>query len=120
MSGDDQISYEEPREYARKVKALVRSGTQAVDICKYLGITSEQLFIDYSDIMHTALIDRNIEVAQKVYDIAMEGNLTACQFWLKNLGKWEEYSKTIPEIRKDDVFEAIKIQILPGLDIETD
>lgn len=104
------------RRFSFKVKELSSFGIQTVDIAKYLGISKEELVQDYSDILNTAATDRTVEVAHKLYELAMEGNVQSAIYWLKSIGKWDEIAKSKEEVTKDDALEAIRIEIIPNKD----
>jgi len=103
-----------------KVKELARCGITLTDIARYLELPDDEIVKDYSDVFHQAIIDRNVEIAETVYRMAIDGNLTACQFWLKNLGKWESYSENIPVITEDKVYGSININVLDKTAVKTD
>lgn len=102
-----------------KLKMMVESGITLNDMSKYFGVSVEDLVKDYNGIIHRCLVDRNIEVAHKVYELAIDGNLSACQFWLKNVGKWEDYAKSQPNVQPEKIFEAINIRVF-GKDVKKD
>lgn len=99
--------------YDLKVKELAQAGISMRDIASYLGISEDEVVKDYSKVFYKAVIDRNVEVAEMVYRLStQENSLTAAQFWLKNIGKWETYGKDVPQVTEDKIFDAININIL--------
>ena len=102
------------RKYAYDVKRLAEVGISSNDIAKYIGISKEELALDYSDILNTAAINKTVEVANHLYMMAMEGNVQSAIYWLKTIGKWEEIPKAKEEMSKEDSFESIKVEIIPN------
>lgn len=105
------MSSEDIREYALEVRRLVGSGVLKQDIAKYLDISLDELNRDYSDILNRAAIDKTVEVANALYTLAVDGNLQACIFWLKNVGKWEELAEQKDDIQKNEVLTDINVSI---------
>ncbi len=108
------------RKFAYDVRRLAEVGIQASDIAKYVGISKDELVLDYSDILNTAAVNKTVEVANHLYMMAMDGNVQSAIYWLKTLGKWEEIPKAKEEVSKEESFEAIKIEIIPNKGKETD
>lgn len=95
------------------INQLAQNGVTIADIAKYIGKSEEYVIENYLQEIQQAIIDKNVQVAMQVFEMALDGNLTACQFWLKNLGKWEDYSKYTPKIKAEDseIFSDINITI---------
>lgn len=103
---------EDSRKYIFEVKRLAGSGVTNTDIAKYLQITKEELLIEYSDVIAKAVLDKTSLVASALYDLAVGGNLQAQVFWLKNIGKWEQYAEQKDEtITKAEIITEIDIKI---------
>lgn len=70
-------------------------GASQEQIARRLGISTQTLIEYYSAEIANGPTVANLNVAQKLYDIAM-GNgpkaVTACIFWLKSRGGWSEFS----------------------------
>lgn len=90
------------------------------DIANYLSLSEDEIVKDYSQVFYRAVVDRNVEVAESLYRHAIEGNITAAQFWLKNIGKWETYGKDVPQVTEDKIFDAININILSATKEKSD
>ena len=107
---------ENPSQNNELVAKLAASGCTFKDVANYLAITEEEAIKQYSTVYHRAVIDANRAVATQVFMAALEGNMTACTFWLKNIGRWEEYGKNVPKITEDKIIEAININIIEAKD----
>lgn len=114
MSEDTKDS----RIHAWKVKDLSRHGIQPSDIAKYLDISKEQLINEYSDILNTAAIDATVEIAHKLYEMAIEGNVQSAIQWLKTIGRWDEIGKLKEEPSKEESFDSININVIPNKNAE--
>ena len=93
-----------------EVAALISFGNTQEDIAKYLGIGVSTLSRHYADVMATALLKANAQVANRLYKKATEENDLAAQiFWLKTRARWrtadsenliEEQSKIKDELNR--------------------
>lgn len=103
---------DDSRLYAMEVRRLKGAGITNTAICKYLNISKDVLISEYSDILNRAAIDKNVLVANELFDQACAGNMAAIQFWLKNIGKWEKLQDEIDEIdTKQELITDINITI---------
>jgi len=108
----DSIHNDNSRKYALDVKRLAECGILTDDISRYLAISKEELLRDYSDIITKSYIDRTVEVANVVYKLAIqEEHFQAAVFWLKNIGKWEQFETQVQEIEKSEILTDININI---------
>lgn len=98
--------------HCHKVSELASFGVSANDIAKYLNIDKDSLIKDYSYELNRAAIDKTVEVANCLYQTAMAGSVSAMTFWLKNIGKWEEIVKQKEDVSEDQIFDAIKIELI--------
>lgn len=72
-----------------EVSALISFGNTQEDIARYLDISVSTLIRHYEDVMATALLRANAQVANKLYKKATEENdLSAQIFWLKTRARW--------------------------------
>lgn len=83
-------------EHAATVESLTSFGVPQKDIAKYLGIGEPTLTKYYSDILNRAGIQKNLEVANTLYQKALTGDNQSMIFWLKTRAGWQE--KTQVEI----------------------
>ena len=83
-------------EHAATVESLSSFGVPHKDIAKYLGIGEPTLTKYYSDILNRSSIQKNLEVANTLYQKALTGDNQSMIFWLKTRAGWQE--KTQVEI----------------------
>lgn len=83
-------------EHAATVESLSSFGVPQKDIAKYLGIGEPTLTKYYSDILNRSSIQKNLEVANTLYQKALTGDNQSMIFWLKTRAGWQE--KTQVEI----------------------
>lgn len=76
----------------KQVSQMAAAGITHAQIaqCVRDGIAKSTLELHFRDELTTALAKANATVAGKLYNTAMEGNVTAMIFWLKTRAKWEE------------------------------
>jgi|JI8StandDraft_1071087.scaffolds.fasta_scaffold02616_10 hypothetical protein len=81
-----------PTEITRaEVSALVSYGVTGVEISKFLDIDEKTFLKHYRREIDSAHIRANASVARKLYEKAvLEGDTTACIFWLKTRARWRE------------------------------
>jgi len=102
---------EESRKYAHEVRQMVTTGILVNDIAKYLDIPKDELLLEYSDIINKGAVDYTVQVAKALYELAMGGNLQACIYWLKTVGKWEQLAEQVDEVRPTDILTDINIKL---------
>lgn len=79
------------------VKALASTGVNTKLISQYIGIHEETLFKYYKEHMLKAKLDRNMVVAQSLYEKAViDKNVVAMMFWLKTQAGWREIPRDDP------------------------
>ena len=83
-------------EHAATVESLTSFGVPQKDIAKYLGVGEQTLTKYYGDILNKAGIQKNLEVANTLYQKALTGGNQSMIFWLKTRAGWQE--KTQVEI----------------------
>ena len=72
------------------VKKLSSLGTRYNDIASRLKISDDTLKKYYREELDDGRIDANAKVAGTLYQQAIEGNMTACIFWMKTQGGFRE------------------------------
>lgn len=72
------------------VKRLASLGCRYDDIALKLKINDDTLKKYYKQELDDGRIDANSGVAGTLYGAALEGNMTACIFWMKTRAKWRE------------------------------
>lgn len=77
-----------------KIKEQIAFGIPPKDVAAYHGMSLKELIKNYQDIVYTAAVDLDVEVARKFYQIAMgmdtDGNMQACVNWLKSRCQWDK------------------------------
>lgn len=91
-----------PNEKTRgQVQALSGFGIKAEDIASYIGIAKQTLYKHYREELMTGVVGANARVAETLYNKAINGDTTACIFWLKTRAKWREVQKMEMEVDAD-------------------
>lgn len=75
---------------ARRIKSYAAVGVPAADIAKTCGMSETTLRKLYGQELETASIDATAQVAGKLFQQCMDGNVTAQIFWMKTRAKWSE------------------------------
>lgn len=78
---------------ARRIKSYAAVGVPAADIAKTCSMSETTLRKLYSEELETAAIDATAQVAGKLFQECMGGNVTAMIFWMKTRGRWSEKSE---------------------------
>lgn len=78
---------------ARRIKSYAAVGVPAADIAKTCSMSETTLRKLYSAELETAAIDATAQVAGKLFQQCMDGNVTAMIFWMKTRGRWSEKSE---------------------------
>ncbi|GAD20948.1 hypothetical protein [Acidovorax sp. MR-S7] len=78
---------------ARRIKSYAAVGVPASDIAKTCSMSETTLRKLYSEELETAAIDATAQVAGKLFQQCMDGNVTAQIFWMKTRGRWSEKSE---------------------------
>jgi hypothetical protein len=78
------------KETKRIVKTLSAYGIPYDAIAEYLGIGEKVLVRHYPLELRNGRIDANARVAKSLYQLAIDGNPSACMFWLKTRAGWRE------------------------------
>ena len=85
----------EPTEKMRtEVLALAGFGVRVDDIAIHIGITKPTLEKYYKKELATGAIKANAAVAKTLFQKAIDGDTTACIFWLKTRAGWRETQRT--------------------------
>lgn len=95
-------------------KRLYASGISLDDIAKLYGITRKEL-VDLVPGIREQLIALNVQVSEAVLSMAIGGNLSACQFWLKNRAGWDS-GATSKDGNEEQLIEEIRIKLLDSGD----
>ena len=77
-------------EHAATVESLTSFGVPNKDIAKYIGVGEQTLTKYYGDILNKAGVQKNLEVANTLYQKALTGDNQAMIFWLKTRAGWQE------------------------------
>lgn len=77
-------------EHAATVESLTSFGVPNKDIAKYIGVAEQTLTKYYGDILNKAGVQKNLEVANTLYQKALTGDNQAMIFWLKTRAGWQE------------------------------
>lgn len=80
-------------EIAKKVKGYAAVGVPILDIAKACGMSENTLRKLYLPEIEKAGIEATAQVAGKLFQECMGGNVTAMIFWMKVRGKWSEKSE---------------------------
>lgn len=81
----------EPTDETRaQVKALAGFGIREDEIAKYVGIAPKTLRKHYRHELDVGVTQANINIAQSLYQQAMNGSTSAAIFWLKARAGWRE------------------------------
>lgn len=75
---------------ARRIKSYAAVGVPAADIAKTCSMSETTLRKLYGEELATAAIDATAQVAGKLFQQCMDGNVTAQIFWMKTRGRWSE------------------------------
>ena len=86
-------AYKPTNENRAKVEKLAAAGIRYEDIALFLDITRPTLDKYYKKELKIGHIKANAAVASKVYQEAINGNMTAALFWLKTRAGWRETQK---------------------------
>ena len=88
-----QTHYERNEETAAIVNALSAYGVTHDEIALYIKVSKPTLYKYYSDELKLGKIRANTRIAETLYNMAKDGDRTACIFWLKTRGGWRETSR---------------------------
>ena len=86
-------SYERNEETAAVVNALSAYGVTHDEIALYIKVSKPTLYKYYGDELKLGKIKANTRIAEKLYNMAKDGDRTACIFWLKTRAGWRETSR---------------------------
>jgi len=107
-----------PKEYnpdhARQVKAMAQYGVPYEDIAASIRMSSDILVKLYDKELAEGRAIANAKVGQKLFEKAMDGDVTALIFWAKCRMRWRTEDKKTDD--KDDTVlpKSIKVQIIKG------
>lgn len=73
-----------------KVSALTSFGITQEEIAAYLDIDPKTLRKHYRRELGTGKTAATAKIAQRLFDVAMEGNVAALIFWLKTRARWRD------------------------------
>lgn len=107
-----------------KIREQIAYGVSPQDVAAYHGISMKVLLRDYKDIVFTAAIDLDVEVARMFYQIAMGaeigGNMQACINWLKSRCQWDKLKDKAELPTEDKSISKVIIETLQaGIDPDT-
>lgn len=77
-----------------RVTAYAMVGTPQQDIARLLGVHPSTLQRHYSNELKLARSEANAKVGGRLFQAAMEGNVSAMIFWMKAQAGWREVSRT--------------------------
>lgn len=98
-----------PTDKERKaVEQMAAVGIPQLDIAAILDITDKTLRKHYAREIATATSRANANIGGVLYRKAMDGDLTACIFWMKTRAKWNDR----PEENREQDVQPIKIEIV--------
>jgi hypothetical protein len=78
-------------EQRRQVKLLAAMGNSHESIGKVIGIAPKTLRKHFEQELFRGAIDANTQMARKIYETGMGGNVSAMIFWMKNRAGWREH-----------------------------
>jgi hypothetical protein len=96
-------------ENKRQVERMAAVGITQEQIAAVIGISQDTLVKYYGDTIRTAAIKANANVGGKLYQTAMNGNVTAMIFWMKTRGGWREVQHIEHQVEMQYVVEAPKV-----------
>lgn len=82
------VSHQPTPELRAKVKMFAAMGARHIDIAQVLKISDPTLRKYYGEELATAKTEANAQVAGKLFQNAMNGNVIAQIFWLKAQANW--------------------------------
>ena len=85
--------YERNEETAAVVNALSAYGVTHDEIALYIKVSKPTLYKYYGDELKLGKIKANTRIAETLYNMAKDGDRTACIFWLKTRAGWRETSR---------------------------
>lgn len=91
--GRGQPPYQPTQADRETVKSMAASGFTHEDIARCLGtkgIDEKTMRKHFRQELDTSMTKANAAVANKVYNLAMAGNVAAMFFWLKCRARWQE------------------------------
>lgn len=113
------VSHEPTIEIRAKVNALSSFGIRQEQIAKYIGISVPTLTKYYREELETAKIDKIIQVANALFNNAVENNnVTAQVFFLKTQANWRETDRNEEKNDKGDIGK-IQIEVIGAKDAKT-
>lgn len=84
----------QPDDKTRKtVEAMSSYGIPQEDIAAVIGIDAKTLRLHYRYELDTATSKANAQVAQRLYNKALDGDTSSMIFWLKTRAQWKEVVK---------------------------
>jgi len=88
--GKKSPTHKSTAENRKIVMAMTSYGVPQEDISAVLDIDSKTLRKHYRKELDTATAKANAQVAQRLYQKALDGSETSMIFWLKTRAKWSE------------------------------
>lgn len=85
--------YKRSEETAAEVTALSAYGVSHDEIALYTKISKPTLYKFYREELTLGKIKANTRIAETLYNMAKDGDRTACIFWLKTRAGWRETSR---------------------------
>ena len=85
--------HERSEETAAVVNALSAYGVSHDEIALYVKMSKPTLYKYYQEELALGKIKANTRIAETLYNMAKEGDRTACIFWLKTRAGWRETSR---------------------------
>ena len=82
--------YEPTDENRLCVREMARVGIKQARIAECIGVSEKTLRKHFRYELDNASAEANTEVANKLFELAMGGNVSACIFWAKTRLGWRE------------------------------
>lgn len=79
----------DPKERAQ-VEKMAAYGIPQKDIARVVGVAYETLRKHFEQELDTGSTKATTKVAERLYQLAMDGNVAACIFWMKARAGWSD------------------------------
>lgn len=91
----------------------VMVGTSQGILCELLGISINTLYKYYRSELDHGMAEANSKIARKLYDRAIDGEISAIIFWLKSRAHWrEKHSLEVTGADGEDLFAAFREAVM--------
>ncbi len=81
-----------------RVRSYAAIGLKHDDISKIIGCSAKTLRLHFRNELDRAAIEANANVAGKLYQTAMTGNVAAMMFWLRARAGWKDSTTHAPSL----------------------